>query len=115
MGHEPTAAGPGDGGNFSESKHPARDTHLGTANSIATLSPSSMLTPVKNLLFPTLAVVMSALGTGYGCHLAGMPNHDIEIAVLVAAIVASGAASAAMILASRRRPRSSRIGATPTS
>jgi hypothetical protein len=65
---------------------------------------------MKYLLFPTLSVMLSTLGTGYGCQIAGMPAPDIETAVLVAGIVASATAVGAMTLASRRRRAPARAG-----
>ena len=62
---------------------------------------------MKNLLPPAFAVFASTAGTVIGCHLVGMPPHDLKIAGLVAFGV-SFLATLGAVLASQHRARPTR-------
>jgi hypothetical protein len=90
-------------GRFSESKRPAGDTHHGTVNSFATKPCHVILPPMKHLLPPAFAVLVSTAGTVWGCHAAGMTTTEITIAGALAFTLSFGAAFVAVLLASRPR------------
>ena len=58
---------------------------------------------MKNLLAPAFAVLVSTIGTLWGCHTAGMPAADVALATALAFTVSFGAAFLAVLLASRPR------------
>jgi hypothetical protein len=58
---------------------------------------------MKNLIFPTLSVMLSTAGVAVGCHAFGMPDDDVVIATWVAGTVGSLAATAAMLVARARQ------------
>lgn len=61
---------------------------------------------MKSLLPPSVAVLFSTAGTAYGCHLVGMPLHDVKLATALAFAASFTAVFGVAFLAGRpARPR----------
>lgn len=68
---------------------------------------------MKNLLPPTLSVILSTALSSAGCRALGMPSHDVLVAAIVAGSIAATVAFGTILLANPPRKPSAGRRITP--